>query len=398
MRFLGAALAALALALVLVVPLVAAAQAAPPAKFTVAADLGHGESDKALNYIMGNITFVNWKIINGTITPDVLAGVDILLIGQPTVAFSADEMDAIKSWLYSGNKALWVGGDSDYGSGYQTIQIVNDLMAYLGLKLRLEQGAVYSNYNGTYTYKGTPYPVIAKAYYRMVAFVEPDNRPDLFTYILEENITKPILMHGPDCVIWVDSSGTYHDPVKDITPDLIRLVWFHYAHIGVNYANWAPLVYNPLLYSADNNSFVGYLAQYIADKNVLAVLSGESIYGDYEPAWASSYYGVPLDGPQWVTNFIRWMVTVISSKWIVPPTTVTVTVTSTATVTSTVTATVESTTTATATTTVTSTATAVSVSPTTTTVEVTNWTVTGAIAGVLIIIIAVEGALLARRK
>ncbi len=345
---------------------------------TVMADLAHGESDKYLNYIMGNITFVKWIVNKDPLTPDRLADVDILLIGQPTVAFSADEVNAIIDWLSKGNKALWVGGDSDYGNGYQTIQIVNNLMAAIGSKLRLEQGAVYSNYNGTYTYGGSDWPVIAKAYYRMLAFVEPDNRPDLYTQILSAGISKPILMHGPTCVIWVDSSGNYHDPVTDITSDLIRLVYFHYAHIGVNYANWAPLVYDPVKYSKDENTFVGYMAEYWGDKNVIIVLSGESIYGDYEPAWASSYYGVSLDGPRWVTNFITWLATIVTSR-------VTTTVTSTETFTTTATTTVTSTTTFTTTYTTTS---------TTTTVD---WTTTGVVAGVLVLIIIIEGVLLARR-
>jgi hypothetical protein len=345
---------------------------------TVMVDLAHGESDKYLSYIMGNITFVNWVVNKDPITSDKLANVDILLIGQPTVAFSADEITAIISWLNTGNKALWVGGDSDYGNGYQTIQIVNNLMDAIGSELRLEQGAVYSNYNGTYSYGGSDWPVIAGAYYRMLAFVEPDNRPDLFTQILSAGITKPIIMHGPTCVIWVDSSGNYHDPMTDLAPDLIRLVLYHYAHIGVNYAGWSPLVYDPLKYSKDNNTFVAYMAQYWSDKNDIIVLSGESLYGDYEPAWSSSYFGIPLDGPRWVTNFITWLATIITSR-----TTTTITSTQTETTTLTTTSTATSTYTTTMTTTY-----------TTTTVD---WTTTGIIAGVLVLIIIIEGVLLARK-
>ncbi len=32
----------------------------------------------------------------------------------------------------------------------------------------------------------------------------------------------------------------------------------------------------------------------------------EDPYGDYEPTWASSYYGVPLSGPRFVVNMITW--------------------------------------------------------------------------------------------
>ncbi|MCI4461704.1 MAG: hypothetical protein JHC12_01935 [Thermogladius sp.] len=348
-------------------------------KVTVMVDLAHGESDKYLSYIMGNITFVNWVVNKDPITSDKLANVDILLIGQPTVALSADEITAIINWLNTGNKALWVGGDSDYGNGYQTIQIVNNFMAAIGSELRLEQGAVYSNYNGTYPYAGSNQPVTAGAYYRMLAFVEPDNRPDLYTQMLSAGITKPIILHGPTCVIWVDSNGNYHDPMTDLAPDLIRLAFFHYAHIGVNYAGWTPLVYDPIKYSTDVNTFVAYMAQYWSDKNDIIVLSGESLYGDYEPAWSSSYYGVPLDGPRWVTNFIAWLATIVTSG----PATTTITTPQTATTTVTTTITVTSTYTTTETTTY-----------TTTTVD---WTTTGIIAGVLVLIIIIEGILLARK-
>jgi hypothetical protein len=271
---------------------------------TVAVDLGHGESNKYLSYIMGNITGVQWRIITTTITPDVLKGVDILLLGQPAVAFSPDEIQAIKDWLFSGNKVLYVAGDSDYGPGQKTIVQINDLLAGIGTKLRLEHGSVYSD-NPNMT---------AKAYYRMLTFVEPDNVPGLFTDIIKQEITKPILMHGPGCVIWQDAQGKYHDPVKETFPGLIRIVWAHKSYIGDNTPP-LPYVYDPMTYGkgTGDHDFVMYAAEYFSDKNSLVVVAGESLYGDYEPAWASSYYGVSLDGPLFVQNLIKWWVKLITT-------------------------------------------------------------------------------------
>lgn len=269
----------------------------------VAVDLGHGESNKYLNYIMGNITFVTWKTIKGTINATTLKGVDILLLGQPTVAFSPDEIAAIKAWLNTGNKVLYVAGDSDYGPGQKTINQLNDLLAGIGTKLRLEHGAVYSD---------NP-DVTAKAYYRMLTFVEPDSNPLLRTDIVKRDITLPVLMHGPGCVIWQDAQGKYHDPVKETFPGLIRLVWAHKSYMGDNTPP-TPYVYDLMAYGkgTGDHDFVMYAAEYWSDKNVLIVVAGESLYGDYEPAWASSYYGVPLDGPTFVTNLFRWWVYVIT--------------------------------------------------------------------------------------
>uniref|UniRef100_A0A7C4F8B9 Uncharacterized protein n=1 Tax=Thermofilum pendens TaxID=2269 RepID=A0A7C4F8B9_THEPE len=290
----------LALAFVALLLAVLNAHAQP---VVVAVDLGHGESSKYLNYIMGNITFVTWRVIKGTINASVLKGVDILLLGQPTVALSPDEIKAIRDWLNTGNKVLYVAGDSDYGPGGKTIEQINDLLAGIGTKLRLEHGAVYSDYPET----------TAKAYYRLLTFVEPDSYPGLRTEMLKRDITLPVLMHGPSCVIWVDEKGNYHNPVKETFPGLIRLVWAHKSYMGDNTPP-TPRVYDLMSYGkgTGDHDFVMYAAEYWPDKNVLIVVAGESLYGDYEPAWASRYHDVDLDGPTFVTNLLRWWVYVIT--------------------------------------------------------------------------------------
>ncbi|MEM4625138.1 MAG: hypothetical protein QXR24_07105, partial [Thermosphaera sp.] len=78
----------------------------------------------------------------------------------------------------------------------------------------------------------------------------------------------------------------------------------------------SPRVYDPLIYGTGDWSFVAYAAEYHREKNNLIVVAGESLYGDYEPAWASLYYGVQLDGPKFVTNLIRWFIKIIET----PPT------------------------------------------------------------------------------
>lgn len=323
-------LAALIIPILLLI--VAPAHASKPGEITIAVDLAHGENDKYLSYIEGNITSVevrgrvykvNWvRITPGkTITREFLAGVDILLIGQPTTGFAAEEMEAIKNWLLTGNKVLYVAGDSDYGAtGPASISAVNTLLEYIGVKLRLEHGAVYTPYPDVrnYTYKGVEYPTNAKAYYRVLAFVEPDKVPFLDTSIVEEGITKPILMHGPTCVVWYDDvEGKYKDPVNETYPGLIRLVWFRRAYIGNN-AEPSPYVYDTLLYGLGapkgDTSFVAYAAEYWAHVNSLVTVAGESLYGDYEPAWASSYYGVDLDGPRFVANLVKWWTGIVAGQ------------------------------------------------------------------------------------
>jgi len=289
---------------------------------TVAVDLAHGESSKYLDYIMGNITFVKWKILNSSAdwTEENLADVDVILIGQPTKYFSDSELKVLKSWFGKGNKVVWIAGDSDYGSTGPVAQdVANILLELLGSKLRMDLGAIYDDVHN------------AGAYYRVLVHVKPDPRPDLYTDIIAEGITKPLLAHGPGCVVWVDENGVWHDPVKDTFPNLIRIVWFYdTARFAEN--NPPPsYVYDPAV--DFNRSFVFLAAEYMPEKNNLVVASGESPYGDYEPTWASAYYGVQLDGPRFVTNMIRWFVKLLTALPTAAPTTVTVTVTQTETVT-----------------------------------------------------------------
>ncbi|MCE4600512.1 MAG: GldG family protein [Desulfurococcales archaeon] len=357
---------------------------------TVAVDLSHGESDKYLGYIQGNITFVNWvNITEGPITTDMLQGVDVLILGQPTIAFSPDEMDAIAQWLASGKKVLWVAGDSDYGSGNATQVYVNDLLEYIGAKLRVEYASFYDDIHN------------AQRFYRVLVHVQVDNNPDLETSMIAEGITKPILAHGPAPLIWVDDEGNPHDPVTETFDGLIRILWsYDTAYIGDNNPP-LPLVYDPILYGhgAGNFTFVFLAAEYHPDTNDVIVVSGESPYGDYEPTWSWEYYGVALDGPKFVTNMISWFKTLITEVFAATAPSQTVTVTKTVTKTSTVTVTetttktetsVKTTTaTVTETTTATETVTETTTSPTTVTVEKTN---TGLVIGAVILVLIIVAA------
>ena len=273
----------------------------------VAVDLAHGESDKYLSYIVGNITFVEWKLITPgtTITSDLLSDVDILLIGQPTQPFTADEIAAIVQWFNSGNKAVWIAADSDYGTtGPVSQDIANTLLEAVGTKLRADLGSLYDNVN------------CAAAYYRVLLRVMPDELFELYTNIISEGITKPVLGHGPGLLVWVDESGAYHDPAKETFPGLIRIVWsYETAYFAENNPPYSH-VYDALV--DINRTFVFLAAEYMHGLNNIVVASGESPYGDYEPTWSSRYYGVDLDGPQFVTNMIKWFVKVLTEGPLTP--------------------------------------------------------------------------------
>ncbi|MCE4609451.1 MAG: GldG family protein [Desulfurococcales archaeon] len=371
---------------------------------TVAVDLSHGESDKYLDYIMSNITFVNWVVFDGqnlSITPENLSNVDVLILGQPTVGFSPDEMDAIYNWLVSGNKVLWVAGDSDYGSGWQTQEYVNDLLEYIGAKLRIEYASFYDDYHN------------CQRFYRVLVHMAVDDYPELETSIISQNITKPILAHGPAPLIWVDDTGTPHDITNETFPGLIRILWsYDTAYIGDNNPP-APMLYDPLFYGqgSGNHTFVFLAAEYWEDVHSLVVVSGESPYGDYEPGFAWEYYGVQLDGPQYVTNMITWFNTLILQIWPSMETTTTTTETTTTTTQTTTTTTEETTTTTTQEQTSTTTTTTTEQTTTTTTGQQTTEETTtteqtteeggintGLLVAVVVIIIIIIAGAFALRK
>jgi len=285
------------------VTLLAPRASAGDAKIVVALDFSHGESDKYVNYIVGNLSNIaTFVFINESITPDALKNVSVLIIGQPTTSFSASEIKAISDWLAGGKRVLWVAGDSDYGSGPNSQEAVNALLEAIDARLRLEYGSVYDEIHS------------AGAYYRVLGQVKPDNLSGFHTDIISQGISKPVLYHGPDVVIWVDSNGNYHDPVRDTFPGLIRIVWNYVtAYIADN--NPPPLLlYNPVI---DTNRTFVMLAAEVHD-NDLIVVSGESPYGDYEPTWSWIYYGVELDGPKFVTNMIKWFQWWVTSPSVPP--------------------------------------------------------------------------------
>ena len=366
---------------------VAANASAGDGKIVVMLDLAHGESDKYVNYIVGNLSDIADFVLlkNATITPEALGNVDVLIIGQPTASFSSDEIQAIVSWLESGPKVLWIAGDSDYGSGSQVQEIVNSLLEAVGSHLRLEMGAVYDQVHN------------AGAFYRVLGQVLPDDKPEYNTSIIAQNITKPVLYHGPTVLIWEDDQGNYHDLATETLPTFIRIVWTYNTSYIADNTPPALVYYDPTI---DKNRTFVMLAAEVMDDDII-VASGESPYGDYEPTWSWEYHGVQLDGPQFIKNMVLWF------KWWIEnggqPVQITTTTTPAQTTTSQSPTSTGTTTSAGGTTTAqspTQTGTSTSPSPTSTgTTTQGAKSNTALIAGVIIvvIVIAVAAALLARR-
>lgn len=278
------------------VPLWALTRTALDYKPVVAVDLAHGENNKRLADLVSEIDFAKWIRIENKITPKALQDADILIIGQPQNMLTEEELEAIVEWFKRGGKIVWIAGDSDYRDqnydGPASQEVCNIILARLGSHLRLETAGVYDDANN-----------IGGRSYRVLGLVKPDIIPGMYTRILSAGISRPILFHGPTAIIWVDENNKPHDPVKEVFPGLVRIVWTaETARIKDNNPP-PPLVYDPN--SAKNRKFVLMAAEELHNKS-LVIVSGETPYGGFEPISSPEYMGVELDGLQLVRNTILW--------------------------------------------------------------------------------------------
>ncbi|MEB3772731.1 MAG: GldG family protein [Desulfurococcales archaeon] len=372
-------------------------------KIMIGFDMAHGENPKYVTNITKELDYAQIVLINQSFDQVDLSKFDIIVLGQPTTYLTPEELDALANWLATGHKVLWIAGDSDYGSGNVTQAAVNTVAEYVGSHLRVDEGAIYDNEHN------------AQRFYRVLAQVYPD-KP---AAPVAEGITNPILAHGPDSVVYVYDNGTVDLLACPTAPqNVIRIARFYPTAYLADNNPPPPLAIDEILAAGvapgsdataetvtgcTNANYTFIAAEIIPEGNQKAsmvIVSGESPYGDYEPTFAPSYYGVTLDGPKFIYNIFKWAYNYIESYQ--PPQVVTQTVTKTQTVTEmktvtqtvtvtgqpvTVTSTVSSVKTTTKTQTVTTTSvtttTSISKSVSTTTVEKSN---TGAVIGASIIV------------
>ncbi|NJE85791.1 CGP-CTERM sorting domain-containing protein, partial [Thermococcus sp. CX2] len=233
--------------------------------------------------------------VGNEITYDVIKDIDFLILGQPSQALSPDEIQAIVQWWNDGNRILWIAGDSDYGDGKDRIDFANAILDAIGANLRLDQASVEDADSN------------AGAGYRVVAIVNPEAdtpEKDMITKDLTNG--GKVLFHGPGVVAYVDDSGNW----KPLTPDVegIYIIVTSTSSGGQIVDNTDPA---PNAYEVGaTGEFPLMAVQFFDDKKNVLIVSGETPYGGYEPMWAPEYKDVKLDGPQFVTNFIHWAITV----------------------------------------------------------------------------------------
>ena len=99
-------------------------------------DISRGSYHDEFFNFEGNMTIAGNTVVinNDPITS--LEGVSGFFISQPESGYSIAEKIVIKNFLQSGNRTLFVTGDSDYGGFWSPI-FVNDLLDFLNSSLRI---------------------------------------------------------------------------------------------------------------------------------------------------------------------------------------------------------------------------------------------------------------------
>jgi hypothetical protein len=134
----------------------------PKDRPVVLVDLAHTTFDSDYAKIQQVLPTWGFDVVTwttGNWSASTFTGVDIALIPALMYNLTSAEIGFAQTWFDSGNKAIWVAGDSDFGSNAAWAYRANDLLTALGSKIYVESGAVESdiNFKATYRVSATVY-------------------------------------------------------------------------------------------------------------------------------------------------------------------------------------------------------------------------------------------------
>ncbi|MFQ5951387.1 MAG: hypothetical protein ACE5KH_04820 [Candidatus Geothermarchaeales archaeon] len=233
--------------------------------------------------------------IEGRITTSSLAGVDLLMLGSVFgESFTNAEVSAIKSWFEEGEKAIWVGSDSDFGEGHYIIENSNKVLEAIGSKIRVEPTQVLDSESNA-----------GDRDYRVVASVT--NQDDEEIREITQGVEKA-LYHGPTILAgfvdseWVDLETTEVE-------DVFVIQWTSSASNIADQDFAAGVEFEPQAHDLTaTGSFAIFAVERFAgpNQNNKIIVTGSTPFGGYEPIYAPEYYETPLDGPELVTQAVVW--------------------------------------------------------------------------------------------
>ncbi|MEM1774033.1 MAG: hypothetical protein QXO93_02855, partial [Acidilobaceae archaeon] len=326
----------IALALALTMLLAFAPIPSESGKVVIAFDISHRQSPEGLE-LLANMTKDYYRVLiaydqsdlervpeatlklfnevrMGGFTRENLVDVDILLIGQPEALPRPGEVDVLKEWFSKPNKALWIAADSDFPAqgSERAQQFMNIVLEALGSSIRIDYISVEE-----YTEN------IGGAPYRVVGVVDPS--PEI--RFLAEGLTHHrVLFHGPGG-LYVLVEGKPINPVKqlDLKPKNVYTVVRTTENSKVvdnspeERGGLPPVFYDPLNDAVNKGPFPLMLVETFPNNRVI-IASSETMYGGYRHMIVKEYRNRPLDGPVFVGNILKFLVSVVSKPLVVTET------------------------------------------------------------------------------
>ncbi|MEM1861774.1 MAG: hypothetical protein QXD28_06155 [Acidilobaceae archaeon] len=326
----------IALALALTMLLAFAPIPSESGKVVIAFDISHRQSPEGLE-LLANMTKDYYRVLiaydqsdlervpeatlklfnevrMGGFTRENLVDVDILLIGQPEALPRPGEVDVLKEWFSKPNKALWIAADSDFPAqgSERAQQFMNIVLEALGSSIRIDYISVEE-----YTEN------IGGAPYRVVGVVDPS--PEI--RFLAEGLTHHrVLFHGPGG-LYVLVEGKPINPVKqlDLKPKNVYIVVRTTENSKVvdnspeERGGLPPVFYDPLNDAVNKGPFPLMLVETFPNNRVI-IASSETMYGGYRHMIVKEYRNRPLDGPVFVGNILKFLVSVVSKPLVVTET------------------------------------------------------------------------------
>jgi len=285
----------------------------------VLVDMSHGQNSGGLEELMKIVPEAYWVVlvksqsdINnlpagvrkladeirvGGFTDKNLEGVDMVIIGQPTLLPSKSEVEAIAKWFKSGTlKALWCAGDSDYpAQGSEKAQeFCNVIFEAVGSKLRCDYVSVEDHKEGYYAGKT----------YRVLGVVDPPKELEFLKY----GCVNKVLFHGPGAIAAVAPNGNWVNPIKNPVKGVYVIVHTSNEAVIVEHqpvSPGAPGHFGIAYHAGDTGTFPLLAAEVMPNGNVV-IASGESPYSGYQAMVTWEYHGYVLSGPRFVRNLILW--------------------------------------------------------------------------------------------
>jgi len=218
--------------------------------------------DTQLTMIMNNMSWVTWSVVLEDIAASDLTGADMLIMVQEDASmdYSDDELAAVKSWFDTGEKAIWIAADSDYGTDSLRQATANSALEYIGSSLRMEASSVEDPVSNA----GAPYRVLAVS----------DNVDPEFAHLVS-GVDRG-LFHGPGVVIGY--TGGAYVALETEAPDGVYVIMTT-TEVGLLVDNSEPA---PEVHEAgDEGSFPVMALEVDYDTGNIVIATGEAPFGQY---------------------------------------------------------------------------------------------------------------------